>query len=288
MTDWRNDEVAIPPMTAGAWVRVAWRGGLLGAVTYGGLVVLLVARLIEAPLFAPRRPFTPYITQAVCKAALAILRLPLTVTGTPMSHRGAVVANHASWLDIFTLNAAQRIYFVAKSEVEGWSGIGWLARATGTVFIARKGSEAKRQQALFETRLRMGHRLLFFPEGTSTDAVRVLPFKSALFEAFYSHGLDHILQIQPVTVVYHAPRGQDPRFYGWWGAMEFGPHLLMTLATPVQGRVEVIFHPPVSVDAFPDRKALAAHCEATVRSAHPFGRGVLARPMPPAGVFEPK
>lgn len=270
MKDWRSDDFPVPPMTAGSLVRVAWRGGLMGAVVYGGLVVLLLARLIEAPLFAPRRPFTPYITQAVCKAALLILRLPLTVTGTPMSHRGAVVANHASWLDIFTLNAAQRIYFVAKSEVEGWSGIGWLARATGTVFIARKGSEAKRQQALFEARLRMGHRLMFFPEGTSTDAVRVLPFKSSLFEAFYTHGLDHILHIQPVTVIYHAPKGQDPRFYGWWGDMEFGPHLLMTLATPVQGRVEVIFHPPVAVDAFPDRKALAAHCEATVRGAHPF------------------
>jgi 1-acyl-sn-glycerol-3-phosphate acyltransferase len=30
--------------------------------------------------------------------------------------------------------------------------------------------------------------------------------------------------------------------------------------------VEVIFHDPVPVDAFPDRKALAAHCEAAVRA----------------------
>ena len=48
---------------------------------------------------------------------------------------------------------------------------------------------------------------MFFPEGTSTDAMRVLPFKSTLFAAFYTHGLDQILHIQPVTVVYHAPTG---------------------------------------------------------------------------------
>ncbi len=288
MSDWRSAKIAVPAMGFGAWVRVVLRGAILGAVTFGGLALLLLARLIEAPMFAPRRPFTPRIAQAVCKLAFPILGLRLTVTGTPMTGRGAVVANHSSWLDIYTLNAVQRIYFVSKTEVAGWPGIGWLARATGTVFIARKGSEAKRQQRMFEDRLRMGHQLLFFPEGTSTDAVRVLPFKSTLFEAFYTHGLDHILHIQPVTVVYHAPAGQDPRFYGWWGEMEFAPHLLMTLATRVQGRVEVILHPPVAVDAFVDRKALAAHCETAVRSAHPRGGQPEAGPSPRAGMIVPK
>ena len=179
-----------------------------------------------------------------------------------------MVANHSSWLDIFALNAAQRVYFVAKSEVEHWAAIGWLARATGTVFVARKGTEAKVQQGVFEQRLRAGHQLLFFPEGTSTDATRVLPFKSTLFAAFYTHGLDHIMHIQPVTVLYHAPKGTDVRFYGWWGDMSFSRHLLTVLAAPRQGRAEIIFHPEVAVDAFADRKALAAYCERIVRAAH--------------------
>ncbi len=268
MTDWRDVPIDLPPLGPMAWVRIALKGGVLGAVTYTGLAILLLARLIEAPLFGQSRPFTPYITQFVCKSAFVILRLPLVVKGTPMTQRGAIVANHSSWLDIFALNAAQRIYFVAKSEVERWAGIGWLARATGTVFIARKSNEAKKQQAVFETRLRSGHRLMFFPEGTSTDSIRVLPFKSTLFQAFYTHGLEQILHIQPVTVIYHAPAGQDPRFYGWWGNMEFAPHLVNTLAARQHGWVEVIFHPEVPVDAFADRKALAAHCEDAVRAAH--------------------
>ncbi len=270
MSDWRDADLPPPHIGPWGWVRVIVRGGVLAVVTYGGLMLLLLMRLVERPIWGQARPITPFITQFVCHAAFVIMRLPLYVRGTPMAQKGAVVANHASWMDIFALNAVQRVYFVSKSEVAGWKGIGWLARATGTVFIARKGSEAKLQQQVFEARLRAGHKLMFFPEGTSTDAVRVLPFKSTLFAAFFTHGLNDILSIQPATVVYHPPPGADARYYGWWGDMEFGPHLLMVLATARHGRVEVIFHPPVRVDAFADRKALAVHCESVVRAAHPY------------------
>lgn len=268
MTGWEH--VPPPPLqvTPLGWLRVLLRGALLGSFTYGGLLVLLLVRLFEWPLFGQARPVTPYITKAVCRTALRILHLPLTVHGLPMSKPGAIVANHSSWLDIFVLNAVQTIYFVAKAEVAAWPGIGWLARATGTVFIARKGSEAKKQQQIFESRLMAGHRLLFFPEGTSTDAVRVLPFKSTLFAAFFAPALVRSMHIQPVTVVFHAPDGADPRHYGWWGDMDFASHLLKTLATPRQGRVEVTFHPEVPVDAFENRKLLAQHCERVIRTAH--------------------
>ena len=268
MTAWSSAQWPAPRFGPGDWLRILWRGAILGGLTYACLVILLLVRLVERPLFGLARPWTPHITQFVCRAALVILRIGYSRRGEPMARHGAIVSNHSSWLDLFTLNAGQRLYFVAKAEVEFWAAIGWLARATGTVFVARKGTEAKRQQALFEDRLRAGHRLLFFPEGTSTDAIRVLPFKSTLFAAFYTHGLDRILHIQPVTVIYHAPPGEDARFYGWWGEMTFAGHLLRVLATRRQGRVEVIYHPEVPVDGFASRKDLAAHCERVIRTAH--------------------
>ncbi|GHE00452.1 1-acyl-sn-glycerol-3-phosphate acyltransferase [Defluviimonas sp. 20V17] len=270
---WRGgDDPPAGRIGLAGWVRVARRGTVLALVTYGGLALLLALRLVERPLCGMNRPWTPHITQMVCRAALRILGLRLSARGKPMRKKGAAVANHASWLDIFTLNAAQRIYFVSKSEVARWPFIGWLARATGTVFINRRGREARAQKEIFEARLRQGHRLLFFPEGTSTDALRILPFKSTLFEAFFSENLKHVMHLQPVTVIYHAPPGEDPRFYGWWGDMDFGRHLLKVLAAPRQGRVEVVFHPPVAVEAFTGRKALSAHCERLVRVAFPRDR----------------
>ena len=68
------------------------------------------------------------------------------IFGRAMTNNGAVVANHSSWLDIFTLNATQQVYFVSKSEVAAWPGIGWLARGAGTVFIKRDRQQAKLQR----------------------------------------------------------------------------------------------------------------------------------------------
>lgn len=268
MTTWREVEPDDAVRLAPAGLALALlRGAILGAVTGGGLVMLLLLRLVERPLFGLDRPLTPHVTRAVCRAAFPILGMRYGVRGTPMRHRGAVVSNHVSWLDIFALNACQTVYFVAKSEVARWPFIGWLARATGTAFIARDPRAAKAQQALFEDRIRAGHKLMFFPEGTSTDGLRVLPFKSTLFAAFYSHGLDQIMQIQPVSLVYEAPKGRCDRFYGWWGDMNFASHLLKVLAQFRQGSVTVVFHDPVAVDALPSRKELARLCEEAVRAS---------------------
>ena len=253
-----------------ALMRMAWRAAGIILTIALGLVLLLPLRVIEWPLFGLSRPWTPWITQAVCRLSLIWLGLGFHRVGYPMKERGAIVANHSSWLDIFILNASDRVYFVSKSEVAGWPGIGFLARATGTLFIARDRRAAKIQTTQFEERLLAGQRLLFFPEGTSTDGLRVLPFKSTLFAAFFAPQLRDAMSVQPVSVAYHAPDGRDLRTYGWWGDMSFGSHLLSTLALPRQGRVTVIYHPPVSVRDIADRKALAKTAERTVRAGHPL------------------
>jgi len=247
------------------WLRALLRGAALAMLVFGALLVLLLVRLIERPLYGLYRPVTPFITQFVCRNAFRILGMRYETRGDLMRQHGAVVANHSSWLDIFALNARKRIYFVSKAEVANWPGIGWLARATGTVFIERTANRAREQTELFEQRLLAGHKLLFFPEGTSSDGMRVLPFKTTLFQAFFTQHLRESMFIQPVTVIYHAPAGESPRYYGWWGDMALGPHLLKTLAARRQGQVEVIYHPPVKVTDFADRKTLAAHVEQSVR-----------------------
>jgi 1-acyl-sn-glycerol-3-phosphate acyltransferase len=265
----------LPPpvrVTPLGWLRVAVRGTVLIVILLVGVISMALLRLIERPLYGLHRPVTPHITQWVCRAAFRVLGIGFSRVGTPMTGPGAVVCNHASWLDIFALNLSKRVYFVSKSEVARWPGIGLLARITGTVFIARDPRQARAQTEVFEDRLLAGHKLLFFPEGTSTDGMRVLPFKTTLFQAFFSQRLRHALQVQPVSLIYTAPKGQDARFYGWWGDMSFGSHLWKVLAVSRQGAVRVVYHAPVRVEDFPDRKTLAAHVEATVRAGMPEER----------------
>jgi len=264
---WRSDITPAPvPIGFVGVLRIALRGPVLVLLLLCGLALLLALRLIERPLFRTRRPLSPAITVVVCRTALLTLGIRYRVSGAPMPQMGAMVANHSTWLDIFALNARAPVYFVAKSEVARWPGIGWLARATGTVFIRRRGRDARLHRDVFETRLRAGHRLLFFPEGTSTDGSLVLRFKSTLFEAFFAQDMPPLLSIQPVSVSYAEPPGAPVGFYGWWGDMEMGSHLLQVLAAPSRGCVRLTYHPPMRVADFADRKQLALACEKAVRA----------------------
>jgi lyso-ornithine lipid O-acyltransferase len=270
---WRSDDPPPPtrPPGAAGWARAVLRGAALGLVTFGGLAVLLLVRLVEAPLHGLHRPWTPWITQGVCRTAFVILGIRHRVTGAQMRTPGAVVANHSSWLDIFALNARKRVYFVSKAEVAGWPGIGWLARATGTVFITRDPGAGEGASRAVRGAAAGGPQAPVLPEGTSTDGRRVLPFKSTLFGAFFAHGLRDLLHVQPVSVIWTAPPGEDARFYGWWGDMDFGAHLLRVLAAPRGGAVEIAYHPPIRVAEMADRKALAA------AARRPCGRGSSGR-----------
>ncbi len=268
---WRSEDVpSYPPLGVAGIVRALVRGLTIILTLVLGVLATLLIRLVEAPLYGPSRPWSGWVTVWVCRVALRILRLRVSATGRPMLHAGAFVANHTSWLDIFVLNAGAPLSFVAKSEVSGWPGIGWLARVAGTVFVQRSRRDLDRQRALIVDRMSAGQRLLFFPEGTSTDGQRVLRFRPALFAAVLSDRLASA-HVQPVTVAYTAPEGVDARFYGWWGDMDFGPHLVQVLAQRGRGRVAVTWHEPLPVTGFADRKPLAEAAEGLVRSGHPHG-----------------
>ncbi|MEP4198028.1 MAG: lysophospholipid acyltransferase family protein [Aliishimia sp.] len=263
-----GNEPELPALGLGGVFRLCLRIVPMFILVFGGLALLLLVRIFERRAHGIRRPITPHITVFVCRNALRLMGLKYKRSGVPMLRHGAMVANHSSWLDIFSLNAATPIYFVSKSEVSRWLGIGTLAKATGTLFIERDRKQAKAHTKMLQDRLLAGHKLIFFPEGTSTDGLQVLPFKTTLFASFLSEEVKDDIFLQPVSVIYHAPPGEDERFYGWWGDMNFGPHFVHTLAARQHGRVEVIYHDPIKVADYTDRKALAASAEALVRIGH--------------------
>ena len=202
----------------------------------------------------------------------------ITVIGTPIQDRGVLmVANHTSYLDILVLGGTVECSFVAKSEVANWPFFGTFAKLQRTVFVEReRRSKTAQSRDLIRERLLAGDALVLFPEGTSNDGNRVLPFKSALMGAAESEiGRDaqgrvlHV-PVQPVSVSYvglHGiPMGREFRpFFAWYGDMELVPHLWESLTT---GAVDAVveFHPPMTVDQVGGRKALAARAEAMVRA----------------------
>jgi 1-acyl-sn-glycerol-3-phosphate acyltransferase len=251
------------------------------------LVLVALATLIFFPLYLLLLPPSRLLGLRLHHAAqvawartgLFACGLALTVEGRRMRHGGAIVANHVSWLDIFALLAPGRAIFVAKSEVRRWPVIGFVAAACDTMFVERRATAAARQREEMRARMAGGQLLCFFPEGTSTDGLRVLPFKSTLFAALLAPELREVASVQPVTVIYEPPPGLPAALYGWWGDMGFGDHVWTIVTHSFGGRVRVIFHPERRVADFADRKALARACGDVVVEAL-----AAARPpdVPPA------
>lgn len=162
---------------------------------------------------------------------LKIFSIKLQIEGTPSAaHPVLFVSNHSSYLDIPVLGSLVLGHFVAKREVAGWPLFGLLAKLSRTLFIDRRVSKVAEGQSQLLARLQAGDNLILFPEGTSSDGVRVLPFRRALFQAVLDQATTLAVTLQPVTVFCSAVDGATAdRFakqqYAWFGDMELLPHL---------------------------------------------------------------
>lgn len=194
----------------------------------------------------------------------------ITVNGAPVEDEAClVIANHASWQDIFFLGGTVPVTFVAKDDVAGWPVIGMLARLGGTIFVDR----SSRQSAGDTTRqmrqkLQDGARIALFPEGTTGDGNRLLPFKSSLFAAGQLEVNGDHVKVQPVTIAYKKawgmPMGREQRAqFAWPGTVELPGHLWAILREGPTD-ISITFHPTLTIDEAGNRKLLAKHCEKVI------------------------
>lgn len=185
-----------------------------------------------------------------------------------------ILANHVSWSDISVIGALAPVVFVAKSEVKSWPVFGWLARLQRTIFIERERRHKTGEHArAMADRLIGGDAVLLFPEGTSSDGIRILPFRSALIGSVH-HAIgdsthhDRVM-VQPVSLAYvrygGVPVGRALRDkVAWYGEMDLVPHLLGVLASGAVD-VTVSWGEPIVYDIDADRKRIAREAEASVR-----------------------
>ena len=241
--------------------------GIFRLAIYGAVTLALTPVQILILLVAPR--FWWALPHAYHKLCCRIMGLRVRVVGTPAAARPTLfVSNHVSYLDIPVLGSTVPVAFVAKREVAQWPGYGWLAKLQRTVFVDRRRNTTLEQRDSIRRRLASGDALVLFPEGTSNDGNRILPFRSALLSVAEAAPADRPLAIQPVSIAYTSVNGV-PLGWGlrplvaWYGGMELGGHLWRFSRL---GRVEVVvqFHGEVRVGDFPSRKELARYCSGAV------------------------
>ena len=183
-------------------------------------------------------------------------------------HRGAAAAgglilcNHISYLDILVLASASPVVFVAKSEVRGWSILGWLASKGGTLFVRRnKRSDVARVGQELARTIAGGVPVLLFPEGTSSDGQAVLPFHSSLLEPAVAGGWP----VTPAALAYRLEGGSVAEHVSYWGEMTFLPHFLRLLGLPA---VEALVEFGAPMHPGKDRKLLARTLHEKVSHLH--------------------
>ena len=113
-----------------------------------------------------------------------------------------------------------------------------------------------------------GKKLLIFPEGTTSDGNRVLPFKSSLFSALENKNFI----IQPLIIIYSDLNGMPINRWlrpiiAWYGDMELMPHLSI-LKNIKSIHVKIIYLKSVNTMNFSNRKELSNYLEQQIHEAY--------------------
>lgn len=242
---------------------------LTGTAVLAGTAIGIPLQWVCLKLKLPARRTIPVLYH---RFLLACLGVRVHVKGEPAKGRPLLIlSNHSSWLDIPVLGSRLPLFFVAKSEVEGWPLVGLLAKFQRTVFVNRqRRQETGTVNREIAERLKEGDPVVLFAEGTSSDGNRVLPFRTALVGAVRDAFEDaDEVTVQPLTIAYvklqGLPMGRVHRAKAaWFGDMDLAPHLLEVLR---HGAIDVVmtFGPPLTIDADHDRKSVTRESETIVR-----------------------
>jgi 1-acyl-sn-glycerol-3-phosphate acyltransferase len=244
---------------------------------YFGVVAL--ARLWITLLRLPNRSkIISRVARSFTFLVRAILDIKVTVAGDDgQLEKGGyvIIANHVSYVDGIILGSLFPVIFVSKREVRSWPVIGQWTMLCGTIFVHRQRKELITSLiAEMSGKLKEEANILLFPEGTSTNGERMLPFQTAPLAA----PLKSRSIIVPVTLTYKSIEEQPvtaanrDRVY-WHGDMDFLSHFWGLLSTrgieamvTIQPRIECFRYP----DNSSGRKKLAEDCY----------NGVLGRTLP--------
>ncbi|MBY0492314.1 MAG: 1-acyl-sn-glycerol-3-phosphate acyltransferase [Gemmatimonadaceae bacterium] len=139
------------------------------------------------------------------------------------------IANHVSWFDIpAMIDVLPHYGFVAKRELEKIPLFGPAARAVGVIYIDRENRKAA--FSAYEDaakRIRGGHPVLVYPEGTRGESYALRPFKKGPFVLAIGSGAPI------VPVVIHGTIAVNPR--GEFRASPGTVHVHLLEPIPTEG-----------------------------------------------------
>lgn len=239
--------------------------GTVSAIGMTARIVSALMLLAIAPVLAVPLPGRVRWQRGYCRLVLRCLGVRIQLSGGPIRDIGGclVVAGHISWLDVFVIGAVLPGSFVARADLIDWPGIGAIARMMRVIPIER--ADLRALPAVVQTvsaRLRAGHTVVVFPEGTTWCGRAYGRFRPAMFQAAVDAGRS----VQPLRLTYRDQDGElstVPAYVGQDTLMASIRRVTATRMTVAQVHLAGLQLPSG------DRRELAARCEQAVRDGAP-------------------
>jgi lyso-ornithine lipid O-acyltransferase len=246
------------------------------------ITILILYPWLEASARLRFRGGQRLISRTFHRIMASLLGLKISIKGIPSSARPLiVVANHISWLDIIAISSFLPAIFVTQHGVASWPIFGRLAKLSPSIFVNRdRRLEVAKTISCISDALARDEVVAIFPEGTSSDGTKILPFRSALLGAVREilREAEHLpaILIQPISVAYVGP---ERRLAAWAleDEIEFVPHLIQVVGLR---RIDVAltWEDPIPAEVSSDRKALSKQLEETVRRSVAEAQGQAGSP----------
>jgi 1-acyl-sn-glycerol-3-phosphate acyltransferase len=181
----------------GGVIRGIVNSTVVALATIVGAVAALVSRLFDSSGDTVLR-LARWWSRTI--AALSGLRITVDCRSQLSAAQPYVfMANHLSTVDIWSLLVALPVpvRMIAKKQLAAIPLLGWAMWAGRFVFIDRHNpASARRSIERAKERIRNGHSVLLFPEGTRSRDGRLLPFKKGGFHL----AIDAGVPIVPVAI----------------------------------------------------------------------------------------
>ena len=216
---------------------------LLGRRAHRIMSLLWAFRLPGAALVQASHEDRSLALRARSQHILRTHGLQIVHTGQIPTSTSLLLGNHLGYLDPVMISSVCNCCVVAKQELTDWPLFGRTMKLLGVLFVKRESPMSGAiilRQALRV--LKSDTSVLIFPEGTTTNGEKVLPFKRGAF------GLSMLAKIPvvPITIKLEDPAGC------WIDDDSFGRHYLEQ-AGKLKTRVHIHFHP--AMNAQPKERA---------------------------------
>jgi len=242
--------------------RYLWRLPLLLLhVTLGLAITMALISPLGRALRWRGEPLDQWVLRTWSRLMVRAFGMRVRRVGVPLPGAAMFVANHVSWIDITLLHSQRAVGFVAKSEIERWPLIGWLASRGGTIYHHRGDNESLHgvmHQML--QRLEEGKAIGVFPEGRTCDGREIGTFHARIFQP----AVLAACPVQPVALKYGAG-GSAQTVVAFQKRENFLQNFWRLLGEPTRP-VEVHFLEPSSA-AGEGRRRLAEICRERIIAA---------------------